>query len=134
MGKGGCAVVHRKILCINILRYLALRGLKKSDLAAKANVSISYISDVTNGKGNPSLDTMVAIADALAVPLVALLEAPAVGTDGWDASLADAMLKDDAKLGLPAGYRRVSAIVTDHQAFQISKWHQAAHDKLKCKG
>lgn len=35
-------MVHRKILCINIMRYLALRGLKKSDLATKAGVSISY--------------------------------------------------------------------------------------------
>lgn len=126
-------MVHRKILCINIMRYLALRGLRKSDLATKANVSISYISDVTNAKGNPSLETMVAIADALSVPLEALLAPPPVGTDDWDASLADAMLKDDAKLGLPHGYRRISAIVTDHQAYQVSKWHQAAHDKLKCK-
>lgn len=126
-------MVHRKILCINIMRYLALRGLKKSDLATKAGVSISYISDVTNAKGNPSLDTMVAIADALEVPLVALLQPPPVGTDGWDASLADSMLKDDSKVGLPPGYRRVSAIVNEHQAFQIAKWHKAAHDKLKIK-
>jgi transcriptional regulator with XRE-family HTH domain len=126
-------VVHKKILCINIMRYLALRGLKKSDLAAKANVSISYISDVTNAKGNPSLETMVAIADALEVPLVALLETPLVGTDDWDASLAETILKDDAKLGLPPGYRRVCAIVNEHQAFQIAKWHKASHDRLKTK-
>jgi len=125
--------VFKKILCLNINRYLALRGMRKSDLAAKANVSISYISDVTNAKGNPSLDTMVAIAQALEVPLVALLEPPPVGTDGWDASLADSLLKDDAKLVLPAGFRRVSAIVSDHQAFQIAKWHKAAHDRLKTK-
>ena len=125
--------MFKKILCLNINRYLALRGMRKSDLAAKANVSISYISDVTNAKGNPSLDTMVAIAQALEVPLVALLEPPPVGTDGWDASLADSLLKDDAKLVLPAGFRRVSAIVSDHQAFQIAKWHKAAHDRLKTK-
>jgi transcriptional regulator with XRE-family HTH domain len=126
-------VVHKKILCINIMRYLAMRGMRKSDLAAKANVSISYISDVTNAKGNPSLDTMAAIADALEVPLLALLEVPPVGTDGWDASLSDSLLKDDPKLGLPPGFRRVSAIVSDHQAFQISKWHKAAHERLKTK-
>ena len=125
--------MFKKILCLNINRYLALRGMRKSDLAAKANVSISYISDVTNAKGNPSLDTMVAIAQALEVPLVALLEPPPVGTDGWDASLADSLLKDDAKLVLPAGFRRVSAIVSDHQAFQIAKWHKASHDRLKTK-
>lgn len=125
--------MHKEILCINIMRYLALRGLKKSDLAAKANVSISYISDVTNCKGNPSLDTMVAIAKALEVPLVALLETPPVGTDDWGCGLTDAILRDDSKLGLPPGFRRVSAIVTDHQAFQIDKWHKAAHDRLKAK-
>jgi len=127
------SAAHKKALCINIMRYLALRGMRKSDLAAKADVSISYISDVTNAKGNPSLETMVAIAQALEVPLVALLEPPPVGIDGWDASLADALLKDDGKVGLPPGYRRVSAIVSDHQAFQISKWHKAAHDRLKTK-
>ena len=125
--------MHKKILCINIMRFLALRGLKKSDLAAKANVSISYISDVTNCKGNPSLDTMVAIAEALEVPLVALLETPPPGTDDWGCGLTDAVLRDDAKLGLPPGFRRVSAIVSDHQAFQIDKWHKAAHDRLKIK-
>ena len=123
--------MYRKILCINIMRYLALRGLQKKDLAASAGVSISFISDVTNSKGNPSLETIVAIADALQVPVSALLEPPPVGTDGWDASLADALLKDDAKLGLPPGFRRVSAIVTDHQAFQVEKWHKAAHKRLK---
>ncbi len=123
--------MHKKILCINIMRYLALRGLKKLDLANRAGVSISFISDVTHCRGNPSLDTMAAIADALEVPLVALLEAPPVGTDGWDASMADAILREDAKLGLPPGFKRVSAIVTDHQAFQVEKWHKAAHDRLK---
>lgn len=126
--------MHRQILAININRYLALRGLKKLDLANKADVSISFISDVTNGRGNPSLETMAAIADALGVPVVALLEPPPIGTDDWQASLADALLRDDAKLGLPPGLRRVSAIVNDHQAFQIAKWHDAAHDKLRRKG
>jgi transcriptional regulator with XRE-family HTH domain len=129
----GSGAVHKKILCINIMRYLALRGLKKSDLAAKANVSISYISDVTNAKGNPSLETMVAIADALEVPVVALLETPPVGTDDWDASLTETIFNDDAKLGLPPGYRRISAIVNEHKAFQIAKWHKAARKRLKAK-
>lgn len=126
-------MVHKQVLCINIMRYLALRGLRKSDLANKAGVSISYISDVTNAKGNPSLDTMVAIANALDVRLVDLLSPPPIGTDDWDASMADVMLRDDPKLGLPAGYRRVAAIVTEHQAYQIGLWHKATHDKLKCK-
>ena len=126
-------MVHKQILCINIMRYLALRGLKKSDLAAKSNLSLSFIPDVTNSKGNPSLETMAAIADALEVPLVALLQPPPVGTDGWSDCVADSLLRDDAKLGLPHGYQRVSAIVSEHQAFQVAKWHKAAHDKLKIK-
>lgn len=126
-------MLHKQILCINIMRYLALRGLTKTELAAKADVSLSYISQVTNSKGNPSLETVAAIADALEVPLVALLETPAVGTDDWNSNLTDSITKDDAKLGLPHGYRRISAIVTEHQAFQISKWHSAAHNRLKHK-
>lgn len=115
------------------MRYLALRGLQKQDLASKAGLSISYISDVTNAKGNPSLETMAAIAQALEVPLTALLETPPVGVDDWSGCLTDSLLRDDSKLGLPPGFRRVSAIVTDHQAFQISKWHKAAYDRLKHK-
>ena len=123
--------MYRKVLAININRYLALRKLKKKELADKADLSISFISEVTTGKGNPSLETISHIADALGVPLVELLEAPPVGTDGWDASLADTLSREDKKLGLPAGYKRVSAIVTDHQAFQIDQWHKAAHAKLR---
>lgn len=124
--------MYKKILCINIMRYAAQRGLKKQDLAAKAGVSLSYISDVTNAKGNPSLDTMAAIAVALEVPLTALLEPPPVGTDDWDSSLADA-IKNESRLGLAPGYQRVSAIVTDHQAFQVRKWHAAAHQRAFAK-
>ena len=123
--------VYRKVLAININRFLALRRLKKKDLAENAGLSVSFVSDVTAGKGNPSLETIAAIANALEVPLVALLEPPPIGTDGWDASLADTLSKEDKKLGLPPGYNRVSAIVTDHQAFQIAQWHKAAHAKLR---
>lgn len=111
------------------MRYLKLRRMQKKDLAATAGISISLISDITNGKGNPSLDTLVAIAKALEVPIGALLEVPRVGEDGWGQSLADTLV-DDARLGLPAGYKRVSAIVTDHQAFQIAQWHRAAHARI----
>ena len=76
---------------------MALRRLKKKDLAENAGLSVSFVSDVTAGKGNPSLETIAAIANALEVPLVALLEPPPIGTDGWDASLADTLSKEDKK-------------------------------------
>lgn len=41
----------------------------KHELAKLTGVSISVLSEITNGKGNPTLKTLSAIADALQTPL-----------------------------------------------------------------
>ena len=65
--------VHNQIFFTNILRLLDERGMTKNELAAKADISISFLSDLTNGKANPSLKIMEAIAYALETPLPTLL-------------------------------------------------------------
>ncbi|WP_426730190.1 helix-turn-helix domain-containing protein [Myxococcus faecalis] len=49
------------------------RGLTQEALAERADISVSYLSMLERGERAPHLQTLVALAEALAVPLVALL-------------------------------------------------------------
>lgn len=48
----------------------------KNDLAILANLSHSYLYDLLKGQGNPSLEVMVRIANALKLPLIPLFLPP----------------------------------------------------------
>ncbi len=119
--------MHYPIFFTNVLRLLGERGMTKHELAKLTGVSISVLSEITNGKGNPTLKTMSAIADALQTPLPMLLES----TD------LDSKALDDAAGGhvtpsLPPGYCRYCGILTLHQAFQVRKWNE--HNLLRIRG
>jgi transcriptional regulator with XRE-family HTH domain len=118
--------VHNHIFFTNILRLLDERGMTKNELAAKADISISFLSDLTNGKANPSLKIMEAIAEALEMPLPTLLES----TD-LDRESLDALAGGSAPRSLPEGVVRVSAVLPEHQAFIVKKWDEAARSKLR---
>lgn len=60
---------YKTILADNIERILKARNMKKQDLAADSGISVSFISDITNLKANPSVQNITKIARALAVPL-----------------------------------------------------------------
>lgn len=116
--------MHNAIFFTNVLRLLDERGMTKHELAKLTGVSISVLSEITNGKGNPTLKTLSAIAEALQTPLPLLLES----TD------LDSRLLDDAAgvhipSSLPPGYCRTCATLTHHQAFQVRKWHD--HNMVK---
>jgi len=51
-------------------------GLSISELARRAGVSKATISQLENGSGNPSVETLWAIGDALGVPFSVLVEQP----------------------------------------------------------
>lgn len=95
----------------------------KEQLAEMSGVSISFISDLTNGKGNPSLRIMERIADALDEPLPALLEE----TD-LDAKLLEALTGGKPR-GLTEGYERVSVILPSHQAYIARQWAKQAKEQ-----
>lgn len=97
----------------------------KSELAELAGISVSFLSDLTNGKANPSLKIMDAIARALSSALPALLEI----TDLDDETL-DALAGGKAIKSLPDGYVRVSAVLTEFQAFNVKQWDQENRRKL----
>ena len=118
--------MYNLIFFTNILRLLEERNMTKQELSHQAGVSISFLSDLTNGKANPSLRVMERIANALDVSLPELLES----TDLDEHSL---MLMADGKpaKSLPPGYVRISVIVSDQQAYQIRRWSESARQKLR---
>lgn len=113
-------ILYSLIFFTNVLRLLDERGLTKYELADRAEISISFLSDLTNGKANPSLKIMEAIAQALDEPLPALLET----TDLDRQSIAN-LAASPAPNSLPVGYVRTSAILTEYQAFTVQQWDEA---------
>lgn len=53
---------------------LALKGWSMHDLFYKSGVAVSTISQIANGKQNPSLASLEAIADALGIEVYDLFE------------------------------------------------------------
>jgi transcriptional regulator with XRE-family HTH domain len=56
-------------LAINIKKWRERRGLSLSALARNAEISKSTVSELERGNGNPSLDTIWALARTLNIPL-----------------------------------------------------------------
>lgn len=112
--------MYYEIFMDNVLRLLGEKQLTKQSLAQKAGMSISFLSDLTNGKANPSLKIMAAIASALDVPLPSLLlpasTAPAVQERAGRYRVAQR---------LPDGLSHVAAVLTDYQAFHVRQWDAA---------
>lgn len=121
----GMPVVYNQIFFTNVLRLLDEQGMSKHDFAERAGMSISFLSDLTNGKANPSLKIMEAIARALDTPLPALLEI----TD-LDRDTLDALAGGKPSSSLPAGFVRVTAVLTEYQAFTVRQWDVANRKRL----
>ena len=120
--------MYNQILFTNILRLLEELGMTKNDLAHKAGISVSFLSDLTNGKANPSLKIMNAIAEALETPLPTLLEL----TD-LDRATLDMLAGGYARRSLPEGFLRVTAILTEFQAYNVRQWDQENRKHLQKK-
>jgi len=117
--------VYNLIFFTNILRLLEEQGMTKQELSARAGVSISFLSDLTNGKANPSLRVMESIANALDVPLPTLLE-----TTDLDENSLILMANGRPAKSLPPGYKRISVVLSDQQAFIVRKWGEVTKAKL----
>jgi len=118
--------LYNYIFFTNVLRLLDERHMTKKELSDRSGVSISFLSDLTTGKANPSLKVMQDIAKALDAPLPLLLES----TD-LDKDTLDALAGGKAPQSLPAGFERVAAALPSHQAFIVKKWGEAARKKLR---
>ena len=118
--------MYKYIFFTNVLRLLDERHMTKKELSDRSGVSISFLSDLTTGKANPSLKVMEDIAQALETPLPYLLES----TDLTREAL-DTLAGGKAPRTLPLGYERIAAILPEHQAFIVNKWDEATRKKLK---
>lgn len=60
----------------NIKFYRSLKKISQQDLAERSNISTSYIADIELGRRNPSLKTLLIIAEALEIEPYLLLMNP----------------------------------------------------------
>jgi transcriptional regulator with XRE-family HTH domain len=118
--------VYNQILFTNILRLLDELGMQKQELAIRANISDSFLSDLTNGKANPSLKVMESIAEALGSSLPYLLES----NDLDQETLKELTGVKTIVKSLPDGYVRKAVILTEYQAYMVSQWEDANKKKI----
>lgn len=118
--------MYNQIFFTNVLRMMQEQGMSKYELAQKADMSPSFLSELTNGRANPSLKIMEALAGALGVPLPMLLEATDLPPECLDA-LAGA----SAPRSLPDGFVRVCAILKEYQAFNVRQWDESNRKLLE---
>jgi transcriptional regulator with XRE-family HTH domain len=60
----------------NVRTHLSDRGITQGELARRTGLSQAWLSEMLNGKANPSLLTCEKIAQALATPLEGLIATP----------------------------------------------------------
>ncbi len=118
--------MYNQILFTNILRLLDEQGMEKQELAEQAKISNSFLSDLTNGKANPSLKIMESIAEALGSTLPFLLES----NDLDQESLQELAGGKKIVKSLPDGYVRKAVILTEYQAYMVSQWEDANKKKI----
>ena len=118
--------MYNYIFFTNVLRLLDEQNMTKKELSDRSGVSISFLSDLTTGKANPSLKVMEDIAQALGTPLPHLLEA----TD-LDQESLDSLAGGKAPRSLPPGFERVAEVLPEHQAFIVRKWGEATRKKIR---
>lgn len=121
--------MYNIIFFTNILRILDERGMTKSELAAKADMSVSFLSDLTTGKANPSLKIMESIGTALETPLPMLLESSDLDREALDAIAGGKMPQS-----LPKGFVRICAVLPEAKAYVVRKWEEEAKKKMQEKG
>lgn len=110
--------MYDRIFFTNVLRLLKERGITKAELHSMSGVSASIISDITRGQGNPTLDTMTAIANALETPLPEML----MHVENDVLQQISEHEKNPLNTDLPKGFQRVSVVLPDHKAFIVNKW------------
>ena len=50
------------------------RGWSQTDLAKRSGLSVRFVTDLENGKGNISVLRLAEVADALSIPIVSLFQ------------------------------------------------------------
>lgn len=66
--------MYKKILSDMVKEERSRRNLSQEDLADNAKISLRTVSDIENGKGNPTLDTLVSLLTYLDLSFDAILK------------------------------------------------------------
>jgi transcriptional regulator with XRE-family HTH domain len=87
-------------LAANVRRLRIARQLSLSELARATQIGKATLSSIENGRANPTIGTLSAVAEALRVPVAELLEEPELGeirvvrarpADGPERAISDAV-------------------------------------------
>lgn len=111
--------LHR-IFFINVVWILKARGWKQKDLAERAKMSNSFVSNIANGEANPSLRVMESIANALEVPLIDLLNPNLDRLSPWKNSKPQIDEQGDCEK-IPEGFEKITVVLPKFKAFQVKK-------------
>lgn len=119
--------MYNIILTTNILRILREKKITKAELAQMADVSISFLNELTHDNANPSLRIIEAIAKALDTPLPLLFD-----SSDMSAAERDILTEDDSGQ-LAKGFVWKGAVLTEFQAYQVSEWDRENREIIKKK-
>lgn len=97
---------------------LKSRGLTAKGVAATAGVTEAMLSNIANGKGNPSLQSLMKIADALDVSVAELF------TDEINANKMVAFLHYRGRSHTPTTIAEIMAILKD---WREEEFHKLCH-------
>lgn len=75
-GSAGTPADIVALVSVSLRRERARAGLSLTELAKRAGIAKSTLSQLENGAGNPSLETLWALGTALGVPLSRLIDPP----------------------------------------------------------
>jgi transcriptional regulator with XRE-family HTH domain len=115
--------MYNLIFFTNVLRLLDELEMSRNELCDKTDISVSFMCELLNGRANPSLRLLEAIARALNTPLSVLLE----HSDLDDAS-RDILAGGKTPKTVPEGMEMVSVVLPEFQAYIAKQWAASAKE------
>jgi transcriptional regulator with XRE-family HTH domain len=103
------------------------RGLSADQLAARAGISKGALVALENAAANPNLATLVRLADALGVPVSALVEQQ----DGRRVQVSDAAAIEPLWRGPAGGTLRLLVTTPTAAPVELWRWHLAAGESYE---
>lgn len=87
------------------------KGLTQEHLAGKMEISPKYLSSIERGKENPTLDTLIKLADSLGVNIEDIFRFIQIEDSGKRKSLVTALVNKADVDQLKLAYKILSAII-----------------------
>lgn len=114
------------VFLTNVLRVLSEKGMSKRELSRKSGVSVSFLTQLTKGRANPSLRVMEAIAHTLETPLSTLLESTDLPPE-----YARIFQQPSCRHGTPSGFERVTVTLPVIKAYIVKQWAKRSSKAIR---